>query len=237
MKFLILSSATAIAGLSAAPLLAGGLDQPIFEQAPASVVVTQPAVAPRTGWGGFYIGGQIGTLNADSSIALGDILTPGEIIDFNTTFSTNFDANDDVDAELDGNFYGLHVGYMYDLGNFVLGAEVDYDQINFEELSASFEGFSESENIDEDGTIARLKFRAGYNAGRFLPYVTAGVVRLEDDDSESTDGTFFGAGAAFKATENILIGGEVLQHQFDDAFDTGLDVEATTVSLRASYRF
>lgn len=205
------TSAAVLAMLVAAPAMAGGFAEPMQEPVLAPVAAAAPA-APLLGWGGFYVGGQIGTISAELSFEDENVL------------------------DLDGDFYGIHAGYMYDLGNVVLGGEVDYDIIDWTELSIGGDSF----NPDVEGTALRLKLRAGYNLGRVLPYATAGIVRLElEGDIEDTEnGTFFGAGLAFKATENILVSGEVLRHQFNDVFDEDdLDLEATTVSLRGSYRF
>lgn len=219
LKNILLS--TSIIAL-AAPAIAGGLSEPIMTQPAAAPVAAAPAQTQVSNWTGFYVGGQIGTLQADTEALAADFVdgAPGN-----------------VDVEVDGTFVGIHAGYMYDLGSVVVGAELDYDVIDFDDLTATYEGVSFTESAaDTDDTVARLKLRAGYDAGRFLPYATAGVARLDSGD-ENTNGTFFGAGVAFAATQNVLVGGEILQHQFDDAFDSGLDIDVTTLSLRASYKF
>lgn len=197
-----------------------------------SVAATLPANAQSADWTGLYVGGQFGSLDTETMVPLTDILSDTDITD------AGFELDDAVNVEIDGSSYGLHVGYMADLGRYVLGAELDYETIDFDELSGTFDGttFTESINEDSDDTITRLKLRAGYDAGQFLPYLTVGAARIDSDDV-STDGAFYGAGVAFLAANNFLIGGEILQHQFDDAFGSGFDLEATTVSLRASYKF
>jgi len=188
--------------------------------------------AQGSGWTGFYAGGQFGSVVSETSFPLSDFLSDVEIND------AGLELDDVVGIEIEGTAYGLHVGYMADLGSYVLGAELDYDSIDFDKLSGSIGGITISESFDDDtdDTVTRLKLRAGYDAGQFLPYITVGTARLDTED-ESTNGTFYGAGLGYLATSNILIGGEILLHQFDDAFDTGFDLEATTMSLRASYKF
>ncbi|MGK0260615.1 MAG: outer membrane immunogenic protein [Candidatus Azotimanducaceae bacterium] len=188
--------------------------------------------AQGSGWTGFYVGGQFGSVDLDTTVPLSDFFSDDQIV------GAGFELDDTVEVGIDGTAFGLHVGYMADLGSYVLGAELDYDSIDFDELSGTFEGTTFTQSIDDnsDDTIARLKLRAGYDAGQFLPYLTVGTARLDVED-ESTNGTFYGAGIAFLATNNLVIGGEILQHQFDDAFDTGFDFEARTMSLRASYKF
>ncbi|WP_019953921.1 outer membrane protein [Yoonia vestfoldensis] len=223
MKKMITSCAIATLGFNAFPAFAGGLAEPVMEQAPV-VPATPLPVRSASGWDGLYVGGQVGNVTIETSIRIGDVSplsdTPNELADY----------------DIDGSGYGLHIGYMHGVGRLVLGGEVDYDVITLDEGTSTFDGTTATIPVDTDGSILRLKARAGYDAGRLLPYATAGLARLELE-SEDTDGTFFGAGIAFKATESILVGGEILRHQFDDSFDTSVDIDATTMSLRASYRF
>lgn len=223
MKKMMTCLAVLSAGVSAAPAFAGGLAEPVMEPAPVAAPAPQP-VRSAGGWDGLYVGGQIGTATIETSVRVGDVF-PGN--DF---------PNETADYELEGTTYGVHIGYMYGLGSFVLGAEFDYDTVSLDEGTVTFDGETETISGEADGSIMRLKGRAGYDAGRFLPYATAGLARLELE-SEETDGTFFGGGVVFKATDSFLVGGEILSHQFDDSFDTAVDLDTTTLSLRASYKF
>ncbi|MEJ8560396.1 outer membrane beta-barrel protein [Yoonia sp. GPGPB17] len=135
---------------------------------------------------------------------------------------------DDDDPE--GAIYGVHAGYNYDFGSIVLGGEIDYDLTNIEVDDPSSE-------VD---SIARAKAKLGYDAGQFMPYITAGVARVETTDAldGDTDGSFAGLGVSYMMNDAIILGGEVLQHQFEDFADSdGVDVDATTLSLRASFKF
>lgn len=198
------------AGMFAAPLAlvagmatAGGLAEPVAT--PAPVTVAPAPVMMSNDWTGFYVGGQVGYGQLDSD----DIL-------------------DEDDPS--GAIYGLHAGYNYDFGRFVLGGELDIDGTNIEiEDPAS-----------EVDSIARAKVKLGYDAGQFMPYVTAGAARVTTSgvlDGE-TDGTFAGLGLSYMASDTLIVGGEVLQHQFDDFTDIdGTDVDASTLTLRVSYKF
>lgn len=130
-----------------------------------------------------------------------------------------------------GAIYGVHAGYNYDLGSLVVGGEIDYDATNIE---------VDSPATDVD-SVARLKAKLGYDAGLFMPYVTAGVARMETSGTTwdgETDGSFAGLGLSYMATDTLMVGGEVLQHQFEDVADNaGTDIDATTLSLRASFKF
>ncbi len=129
-----------------------------------------------------------------------------------------------------GAIYGVHAGYNYDLGSIVLGGELDFDL-------TSIEADAPATEVD---SVARAKAKLGYDAGLFMPYVTAGVARVDTTDAldGQTDGGFAGLGLSYLLSDTVIVGGEVLQHQFEDFADNdGVDVDATTLSLRASFRF
>ncbi|MBR2656006.1 MAG: porin family protein [Loktanella sp.] len=199
--------------LAAGMASAGGLAAPVETVAPTPIAPAPAPVMRGSDWTGFYLGGQLGYGEATISAA---------------------PEQDD----LNGVIGGVHGGYMYDLGALVLGAEVDYD---FADISGST-GPDALGDIEIDD-ILRLKARVGYDAGAFLPYVTGGVVRangsLGGNDIE-VDGDFYGAGVAYKFSDSILVGGEVLQHKFyegDLEDNKGLGVRATTATARVSFQF
>lgn len=185
---------------------AGGLSEPVVQPAPAPIPAPAPAPAPVSyggDWTGFYAGAQLGWGQLDSDVF--------------------------GDEEPDGALYGVHAGYNYDFGSFVLGAELDYD---FTDISDS------ATDIDLD-SVARFKVKAGYDAGRFLPYVTAGVAQattggaLDADD----DGQFAGVGVDYQYNDRIRVGAEALQHEFNDFDGSGSDIDATTIAARVSFTF
>lgn len=190
-------SAALLAIALPAPLLAGS---PV--EAPADPVVQAPAPAPAEplnyggDWTGGYGGVQLGMLN-------------GEL-------STGGDG--------DGTIYGVHGGYDYDFGRFVLGGELDYDT---GEIDVG------AEQID---SIARLKVRGGYDLGRTLLYATVGAARADTSIGDA-DGGVAGVGMAYSVTDNFTVGGEFLAHRFEDVNSTGTDLDANTFGVRASFRF
>ena len=130
--------------------------------------------------------------------------------------------------DTDANVYGVNVGYMRDLGSLVVGGELDYSRFNLDGTSDTY-----------DVAVTRLKGRVGYDAGAFLPYITAGGANLSlNDGSDASDtGYFYGIGADYAVNDNFLVGGEVLQHEFDNFDDSGVDLSAKTLALRVSYKF
>lgn len=128
-------------------------------------------------------------------------------------------------TEADGGFYGLTAGYDYDLGDWVVGAGIDYDRLDIN-LGGS--------NVD---SAARLKVRAGYDLGDGLIYGTAGAVRVDVAGLGDDTGYFVGAGYEHKVTEQISVGGEVLYHDISNFNGSGTDVEATTFAAKVNFRF
>lgn len=183
------------AALVAGSAHAGGYVPPVVEPAPVAAV---PApIVDASDWTGFYAGLQYGQGSAELS-------------------------DDSVDSDFDA--YGLHGGYLRDLGEFVVGGELDYNQIDIDDA-------------DEDGDLTRLRARAGYDLGRVLPYVTLGVANLDVADVSETAATY-GIGADFKVTERFTLGAEYSKQDFDDVSDIDdLDLDTDMVQLRGSIRF
>jgi predicted porin len=176
---------------------AGNLDDAIVE---APVIAPAPAPVYSSDWTGFYSGLQFGYADIDSATgALG--------------------GNNEL--------FGLHAGYDYDFGSYVIGAEFDYDQADID-LGGG------AANID---TIARLKFKAGYDFGGALLYATAGAARADTSVGNET-APFIGVGLNYKVTDSFTVGGELLEHRFDDvAGVAGNDLDATTFTIRGGFRF
>lgn len=139
---------------------------------------------------------------------------------------------DSNNAGLDGNGYlgGLHAGYRWDFGSYVAGAELDYDSTNID-LGAN------AGTLDD---VARLKLMGGAKLGNSLLYATAGGARASatlGGVNRSDNGVFFGAGVNTAVSERWTVGGELLQHNFNDFDGSGVDLDATTVSAKVAMRF
>lgn len=198
LKYMTMTSVFLAATSQAA--LAGGITEPIMTPPPMAPIAVAPAPMMASDWSGFYLGGSIGTGN----VTVGD-----------------------ADA-IDASNLGVHAGYNYDMGQFVLGGELEYSRLDFDDAGDNF-----------DASVLRLKGRVGYDAGAFLPYVTAGVAQLTlEDGSDVNDfGYFYGAGVAYAINDSFSVGGEILQHAFEDFNDGGADISAQTMGLRVSYSF
>ena len=173
--------------------------------APAEPMVAAPAPAPDMDWTGFYAGLQLG-------------------------FGQN-DASGAATGEGDGILGGVHAGYNWDFGSYVVGAELNYDASDIKQGS----GGPQVDNL------ARLKLRLGADMGQSLVYAAAGPawmdVSMPGGGSSDDNGWFVGAGLDYALRDNVTLGGEVLYHQFDNFSKSGVDYEVLTVQARVSFRF
>ncbi len=139
------------------------------------------------------------------------------------------DAETSGGASIDGDgiIGGVHGGYNANLGTFILGGEIDYDTMDVDLGNGTA-------NID---SVWRLKARAGgeVGAGTML-YGTAGLAYIDTTVGDDS-GYFIGAGLAQEISGGWILGGEILYHEFDDIDGTGIDAQATTLTVRASFAF
>jgi opacity protein-like surface antigen len=193
-----LLSGTAALMMAAPAAFAGNLEPVVVE--PETIVAVTPTYAGGD-WTGGYAGLQLGYADADATTAGG----------------LNLNGDDTT--------YGVHVGYNYDFGQWVVGGEVDYDSTDIDLAGAA--------TVDD---VTRLKFKTGYDLGRTLVYATAGAAHVSTSIGDDT-GAFGGLGMNYAVSDQFLIGGEVLYHDFSDIDGAGTDADATTVTLRGSFRF
>lgn len=199
MKRLLITTSAVLAFAAAAPAVAGSLSEPIMTPAPAPAPAPVPVMVGGD-WTGFYAGGSLGYADV-------------------TEDAGGFDD--------DGLTYGVHAGYDYDFGAFVLGGELEIS------------GFDLSDGGVDVDSVARAKVRAGYDAGNFLPYIALGYAQLNTGGGLNGDdgGEFYGVGLDYAWSDSIRVGGEVLQHEFDNFDGSGLNLEATTATVRVSFEF
>lgn len=136
----------------------------------------------------------------------------------------------DVDgAPLDGDgpSYGIFAGYNVQNGGVVYGGEIDYDVTEYEI----------ADGAQEVDSTTRIKGRVGTELGGGLAYGTAGVVWATSPGLGDDNGYLLGFGYDLPVTANMSLGAEVLQHEFEDYNDSGLDVGVTTVKARVSFSF
>lgn len=200
------------------------------EPAPAPIVAYEPAFT----WTGFYVGGQAGVaFNRDSGLF--------------STDSSFIGSSDDGEASFIG---GGHVGYDYQINNFLIGAVADLNYIDASTASTytlpgSTTVFGAQQDIDYVGTV---RAKLGYAADRIAVYATGGLAYGDTSNnylgdttaviggtaynvsvSEDTDdvGYAVGAGVDYLVTQNFSIGVEYL---YTDLGDSKLRVDYTPIA-------
>ncbi|WP_102958699.1 outer membrane protein [Mangrovicella endophytica] len=212
----------------ATPALAADI---ITEEPPAPAPVE--IMAPTYTWSGLYIGGQAGVAfgNDGSSFS-------SDAIDFDGD-----DSSDDA-----GFVGGLHVGYDWQVNNWVFGAVADINYIDASsstDFTAGGADFSVDNDIDYFGTV---RGRLGYAFDRVLVYGTGGLayagvdndastpatpgVTYNTDNDEADFGYSVGGGVEVLATQNISFGVEYLYTNLgsNDSSVTAVD-DATGAEL------
>lgn len=156
-----------------------------------------PAVA-NGDWTGFYAGIGVGNLDVDTNVGLND---------------------DDV-------AYGIHGGYRFDIGTWVVGGELEYDWSDV--------GLAPGVSVDN---VLRLKGSVGYDLGPTLLYFAAGTAEVDVSGLGDDWGGFYGVGLAYQITPSAVLSAEILEHEFNNIGGSGIDADATSFNLRASLRF
>ena len=136
----------------------------------------------------------------------------------------------DLSAGLPGgnnSIYGIHGGYDYDMGDWVIGSELEYARTNIDVGN----GASTLDNVFS------LKVKFGYDFGPALGYALVGGTRAYTNNIGNDTGGLYGLGLAYQVNPQWTISGEYVRHYFDDFNNSGIDVDADAVSLRASFRF
>lgn len=122
----------------------------------------------------------------------------------------HFTFENNIGFEDESTQYSFFGGYLHDLGNIVVGAELEYTVADNWDVSVN----------DEDSLIS-FTGRVGYDLGRVLPYVSLGLGTYETSSVPEVDMlTFVGVGADFQVTDNIRLG---LNYEtgMNDEFDFG----------------
>ena len=119
--------------------------------------------------------------------------------------------------------FGVHAGYLHDMGNVVVGGEIQHTQSELDTLAVDMES-------------NRLKGILGYDAGAFMAYGVAGVA---DADINGTSDTMLvlGAGGSYAINDRFRVGAELIVEQNDDFNGSGIAVENQEIGLRMDYSF
>ena len=195
----------------AALIATAALTAPAFAGGPVAVAeepVIVPAAEPYVAPGLDWTGAYVG-----AQLGYGDVDSNG----------AGFDGN--------GALGGVHAGYRWDMGNWVAGGELSWDKSSIDLGTVAG---------DELDSVAALKLMAGREIGNSLVYGTLGAAHAKatvGGVDHSDNGMVYGLGFDYAVNDRWTVGGEVLQHQFDDFDATGNDFDATTIKAKVGLRF
>lgn len=214
---------------AAAPAMAGGYTEPVYE--PAPVVAPAPVVS-SSNWAGFYGGAFLGYADDD--------------------VDADFDGVNDQ-PNPSGGLGGLAAGYNFQSGNWVYGVEADIAATDLND-TGDFDPAADEFGVDVN-SMATLRGRVGYDMGRWMPYATLGFAAADADysyddgvntvnDSNTMTGYSAGVGAEYAINDRWSAKGEYLytnlegRFQGEGAIDSA-DVDHDIHALRAglNYRF
>lgn len=203
--------AAALAVLTLPSLAAHAADLPTTKGRPPAPA---PAYAPYS-WTGFYIGGQLGGAWNDSSWSTAPGTPP--FASFGTPGS--------------GFLYGGQVGYNYQIGQFVLGAEGDVAGLDLSGDNQCSTTLGTTCRTKQDW-LGSIRARAGFAIDRLLLYADGGVAFTDYHFAEtsplvqswgggSRTGWTLGLGAEYAITDHFTGGVEYNYYDFGGAVGNG----------------
>lgn len=202
----------------------------LFATVAAVALFASAAPAFAFDWNGFYAGVGVGYASGDSDVHyVGDV---DHILDFSMAPS--------------GWFGGVTAGYNAALSGVVVGVEADLSLANISDTVPDLTDLSETVSSKTDWT-GSVRGRIGFDAGDFMPYLTAGVVFAHavasgtdgpgvEEDAVLT-GAIVGAGVEAAVMDNVTVKAEALYSNFGDHtwFD-GTTFTNTSTSSSTSVR-
>ncbi len=212
-----LTSALAVATVIALSTAAAGADLGGYE--PRYQVRAQPeSRAPI--WAGAYMGANIG-------YGTGDVWEDGQSGRLHTA----------------GVVGGLHAGYNWQFGSFVVGGEGDFD-------ISGMRGHVASGNVIANAHtrhFSSLRGRMGFAFDKALIYGTAGYgwndVHVSWNDvaghgstGHANSGLVYGGGLEYKLTRNLSLRGEVLRYDVSGHWDLDNGSKATVHNPSTEFR-
>ena len=199
-------------------------------------------------WTGFYAGIQGGAAfnTGDNGRLSFDNDLDGAYDDSIAAFGNNFDGSFDSGAS-----YGVHAGYDYQLGPWVVGALADINKVDINQRQSGFSStpafYLEERSIETLGTV---RGRIGYLfTDRILAYVTGGYAYADDEyrmlsntpatvttsGGGGNGGVVYGAGLETRVTARVSVGVEYLSYNLGDGdFVTNFRGPAAFSTIAAS---
>jgi outer membrane immunogenic protein len=197
--------------------------------------VEAPLYVPVFTWTGFYVGANAG-------------YAWGQVDSTNLGVIGGFGSFDDPDGFIGGG----QIGYNYQIGQWVVGLEADFQGADLK-ATAVAGAFTASNEMNWFGTV---RGRVGYAFDRFLPYVTGGFAygnvknkvtgpfgAFSDDNTQY--GWTIGGGLEYAFTNNLTAKLEYLYVDLDkESFNipggtltTNVETQFSVVRAGLNYKF
>ncbi len=165
-------------------------------------------------WTGFYGGLQIGTGH----------------------FNENYDG---TDYSTDKSFSGAQIGYLRDLGDSVLGVELEYQLPR-----AAYYTFDYWDELERLSHSFALKARLGHDFGGTLLYGTFGAahgvfqgIYGSDKENYHTRGVLLGVGLEHAITNNLSLAVELQRQRYDATIYSVSKHTHDIATFKMNYRF
>ena len=242
-------AALSILAASALPALAA--DLPTRKEAPAPMVY-----APLYSWTGFYVGANVGGIWGTGSTTVNSFV--GGVPALSAYFPNSLGNGPS------GWLGGGQVGYNYQTGSFVLGAETDIDWTSLNRsgsyTSAALPAALGGGTITTSGSarmdwLGTLRLRAGFVAtadNRLMIYGTGGLaygggsswgsvvangtnLSWYGSNSPTKTGWTIGGGLEYAITNNITLRGEYLYYDLGSQTETAVPNAAAAAALPGVY--
>jgi outer membrane immunogenic protein len=163
---------------------------------PVAATMSPPA------WTGFYLGLNVGGISERSNLT-GFTPAPGVLGSY-CFFSGSPGVCTSGSQTATGVLGGAQIGYNFAYGQWVYGAEADFDLSNAKKTTSGANGpytffgnWTAKTGIQDFGT-ARL--RLGYDFNGIMPFITGGLAYAKTADSFSGGSSFTGSPDAFSGT-------------------------------------
>lgn len=187
----------------------------------SAMVVATPAMAQSgedSPFTGFRVGGVVGWDSASAGSSVDD------------------DGNDNNDQSVEGLLYGANIGYDYDLGSVVIGAEAEWTEstADTEFEMGDFEGFgfgdvSAGRDLYFGARVGAkvapnvlLYGKGGYTNAKLNVLSNDGTTEFEEDFD--LDGYRIGAGAEYALSDNMFVN---LEYRYSNYSEGEVDFDGT----------
>jgi outer membrane immunogenic protein len=170
-------------------------------------VKAPPPIVPNYNWNGFYVGGNLGWVR-ETDKGTSDFLDPGAAGFFGAGSAGEFSNPQSNSTGANSAVGGIQAGYNWQISNWVLGLEADYDwaktsahfcrQTDIASLPCSENGFGFLNLSGSVDWVSTVRGRLGVTWDRFLIYGTGGVAFGKVDTSiNATCEVLGGCGSSF----------------------------------------